>query len=70
MVRAIDTNQNEPPHLQIMAPAAALVCLCEAIGIDPVDVVMLVRRMANHVDSPYASQWRGMKAYAQGELLK
>lgn len=68
LVRNISRNQDLAPSLQVLVPAAVLVCLCEALGMDPHEVVSLIQRAKSDVDSPYANQWRAMEAYARGEL--
>ena len=70
IVRAVAANQDERPHVQLLAVAGALVVMAEAIGVEPVDIIERVRRVREHIDSPYARQWQGLSEYARGELLK
>lgn len=70
IVRVVSANQDERPHVQVLAAAGALVVLCESIGVDPVDVIERIRRMARDLNSPYSKQWEGLVDYARGELLK
>ena len=68
LVGQVDRLQDLPPHLQILAPAVTLLCLCRGAGIPPAEVLQLVERMEKAVDGPFANQWAAMKAYAAGEL--
>lgn len=69
VVRTISANQDQPPATQVLGTAAALVALCEGVGIDPHHVVSQINRAKSNVDSPFNSTWRGMVEYAKGELL-
>jgi hypothetical protein len=67
-VLAVDALQREPGVVQVMTPAVMLVCFCDALGIDPQEVVSQVKRMQRDLDGPFATQWAAMRAYAKGEL--
>jgi len=69
MMRVVSANQDERPHVQLLAAAAALVVMAESIGSDPVDIIQRVRRMKRDIDGPFSKQWQGLEAYARGELL-
>ena len=64
----VDCLQREPPDAQLLGPAAALVVLAEAVGIDPHEVVSIVQRAEKDIDGPFATQWQAMREYARGEF--
>lgn len=69
MVGTISANQDKPPVHQIMEPAAVLVCLCDALDIDPHAVVSQIQRARKDMNSTFRNEWAAMVAYAKGELL-
>ena len=68
VVGLISHLQDDAPENQLLVPAATLVVLCEAIGLDPHGVVSLIQRAKSDIDGPFANQWRAMTEYARGEL--
>lgn len=69
MVKAITAVQDEKPEVQILSLAAALVCLADAIGVNPFQLINQVQRAASDIDGPFAVHWQAMRDYARGELL-
>lgn len=68
MVRTISANQDQPPAVQVFAVACALVALCDALSIDPHEMVTRIRVMEKALTGPYGHQFEAMKDYARGEL--
>lgn len=68
LVGVVDRLQDLPPQHQIIAPALTFYCFCKGVGINPIDVLILLERMEKDVDGPFSNQWAAMKAYAAGEL--
>lgn len=68
IVACIDANQRRPKHIAALAPVATAVIVCEALGVDPHDMVKLIRNMESDLESPFAVEFRAMKDYARGEL--
>lgn len=65
----LQSGQDLPPHLQIIGQAASLVTMCEAIGLEPHDVLNTIANMKSNLDAPFAHTIDAAKAYAVGELL-
>lgn len=70
LVKTVSAVQDYEPHLQLLGIAATLVCLADAIGINPHDLISRAQRAAADIDGPFANQWQAMRDYARGELLK
>jgi hypothetical protein len=68
MIKVIDSIQDEPGQIQILASALAFYALCKGTGIDYIEVIRMLERMESHIDAPYANQLKAMVAYAKGEL--
>ena len=61
-------QDEEDPSTQILATAAALVAMSEAIGLDPHDLIQKIHRARNHIDGPFSTEYRAMVEYAKGEF--
>lgn len=70
MVKAISAVQDAKPEEQILSLAAALVCLADAVGLNPHEIINRVYRAATDIDGPFAVHWQAMREYARGELLE
>ncbi|MEM7200287.1 MAG: hypothetical protein AAF628_08490 [Planctomycetota bacterium] len=68
--KAASAIQDERPHIQILALATALAAECDAIQMNPHDVVQMVERAKQHIDGPFSTQYRALIEYFQGEFVK
>lgn len=70
MVRIISAVQDYRPDVRVLAPAAVLVCVCDALGLNPHDVIQQIYNAKRNVDGPFTHQYGAMTEYAKGEILK
>lgn len=68
LITNINGNQDLSAELQILTPAAVLVCFCDALDMDPVTVVEQIRRARSDLTSPFHYEWKAMTEFARGEL--
>lgn len=66
--KVINLVQDEDPAVQILATATALTALCEAVGVDPHDLLQKIDRAKRHIDGPFSSHYRAIVEYAKGEF--
>lgn len=69
MVSVISSVQREHPRDQLYGVAAALLAMCEGIGLEPHDVLTRIEAARRDVEG-LASQWPAMVAYARNEMVK
>lgn len=70
LVKIVSALQNYKPEERVMAPALTFSCMCDALGLDPFEVLVKVRRMTKAVDGPFTKQYAAMTDYVKGEILK
>ncbi len=68
MITVIDSIQDLPGEQQILSSGLAFYALCKGAGVDYIETVRMIERMENHINAPYANQFKAMMAYAEGEL--
>ena len=68
MIKAINGVDTQPPHLQVLGLAAALAVMCDALELDPHDVVNQIRNATKNIDAAYTGQYAAMKNYVNGEF--
>lgn len=61
---------HEPPAIQVMTLASAVVLAADALGINPHELIQRVRRMQHDMDTPFAHQWDAMRSYVKEELTQ
>lgn len=68
--RTLDAMQLEPNQaVQFLGPAVAFVAMAEALGRNPHDDIVRIRRMMNQIEGPFTSEVQAIRDYAKGELL-
>ncbi len=69
--RVIDAVQHEDNHaVQYLSPAVALVAMAEALGRDPHEDIVRVRRMmSGGLEAAYTDQVQAIRDYAKGEFV-
>lgn len=67
-VQQINHIQGTPPSMQIFSTAVALVAMCDAVELDPHDVVIIANRAMNDLESPFTHQIQAIRDYAKSEL--
>jgi hypothetical protein len=70
MVRVITAMQDYQPELRVLAPALAFTCMCDALGLNPHEVITQIKNATHNVNGPFSGQYRAMTAYTRGEILK
>ena len=63
----LNANQNQPPHVQLAAPAATLVAMCDAMNIRPTDVLEVAGSLLRGNESR-AHQYKALASYAKAKL--
>ena len=66
--RVINLIQDEQADVQILALATSLYAVCDALQLDPHDLLQKVDRARHHIDGPFQSHFKAIREYAQGEL--
>jgi hypothetical protein len=70
MVRCISAMQDYRPEVRVLAPALAFTCMCDALGLNPHEVITQVKNATHNVNGPFSVQYRAMTDYTRGEILK
>ena len=63
----LDVNQSQPAHVQLAAPAATLVALCDALKVRPADVLEVAGSLLRGNESR-AHQYKALASYAKAKL--
>ena len=63
----LDANQNQPAHVQLAAPAATLVALCDTLKVRPSDVLDVAGSILKGNEGR-AHQYRALVSYAKAKL--
>lgn len=68
--RTLDALQmEESKPVQYLGPAVAFVAMAEALGRDPHEDIVRIRRMMNQIEGPFTAEVQAIRDYAKGELL-
>lgn len=68
--KVIDQVQTEDADVQLLGVATALYAMCEALGLDPHDLLQKIARAKNHIDGPFTTHYAAIREYAKGELTQ
>lgn len=71
VTRILNELQNHPPHIQMAALTATFTMLSEHWRVEPQDCFTWTKNMMKHADGTgYRTEFKGVKAYIEGELSK
>lgn len=69
-ISVIDKLQNYRPEEQYHALAAAFITMCEAAGLNPVEVFQRSQNLMAHADGRRRVEFRGLAAFMRNEIAR
>lgn len=68
--RVIDRTDGFTPGQQLMGTALALVAMCEAIQLDPHELIGMARNAMADVEGPFTYHLQAIRDYAKHEIKR
>jgi hypothetical protein len=65
---SVIVRSQDDPEVQLQAMALSLFLACRALNVDIRRLLTTMENMANDIDSPYASHFKAIEAYAREQL--
>lgn len=68
--RVIDRTDGLPPGEQLLGTALAVVAMCEAIGMNPHELIVVARNAMADVEGPFTYHLQAIRDYAKHEIKR